>query len=557
MNKMYDFVARLEEIKRYVSDEYLNCIFIHTPHYTIHGKEHSMSMENNLEKFIAVHDLELNNYEEFLLRTAIWLHDIGMMIKKDSNEDLSDVRKNHHIRSQDFIDSDNGRNELHLNHFESNIIGVVSYLHRKTVDIRLISKWYENDCKTTIDYQKANGTHVNFIIRTDLLAMLLRLLDTSDRSHLRSYKPQALQLANIPKAAMYHWSHHLISSVDFEKKIIIINSNVPPLENGVSSNEENIINHLIINDIKREIDSLEWVLRRYNLHPFEVKHNPQRHGKIKIPNEINEEYLNYRHSLQKEGEFGCKNQAYGYKLRSLEKTVCIYKNGHTIVDVISDVIMTGEEGIKKFSHAFALDKSSPHDFIFKNFDLIKEIPIIDRFKEQSIFAGILNYYGKNDIKFNILEEHEVIGDPFKYKEFHIGFSPKLDKNTRIKYGVGLSSPNYFILDEPDKLLRSAQFIRVDTNYFILNLKFETGIIVNEMWISIYDVNNQILIEKNINTTNYIVPIVKLCDGIEGEISYSRERGLYYDSHKIIVYNPQPSRLISTQFKVEKIMERSL
>lgn len=548
MSNDYDFEIRLEELKRFTTNKYLKCIFLHAPHYTNHGKEHSMALEHNLDKFLTSNNaLELNDYENFLIKSAIWLHDIGMLMRVD-DEKLEDIRKEHHIRSQNYIDSDYGRELLHLKPIESNIIGFVSFLHRKSEDIRLVNEYFENG-KTKVSYSKMNGAIINFTIHVDKLAMLLRLLDTSDRTYLRAYDPEILKLANMPEAAIYHWAHNSISSVDFDKNSIIINSIVPPLEDSVSSNEENTINDLVINDIKKEIDSLEWALSKYKMQPFNVEHKPHRHGRQRMPDEINEEYLNYRSSLQKE--------AIGYEMRGLEKTITFYRNGHSITDIINDIIVTDEEGISKIMHAFGADESSPPDFKFQNFNLIKEVPISDRYKKQSIFAGILNCYGKNNITLSLLEEKEVIGDPFKYKEFYIEFSPKLNKNTRLKYGVGLSAPNYFILDDPNKNLRSAHFIRVPTGTFKFNIKFEIGLVVKELYFLIHDINNKCLFKNDLDISKKNEPLIILNDTLEGECSYSRELDLYYDSHKFKIDNPQISRLVTIKFKVEKNMDRSV
>ncbi len=554
MVKKYNFNIRLEELQRIASEWYLSCIFVHAPHFTIHGQDHSLAMESHLNEFLTSNNIELNEYEEFLLKAAIWLHDIGMIKRNDVEEDLNETRKNHHIRSQEIIDSNYGRTVFHLDPYESHIIGVLSYLHRKSVNIQLVSGWYD-DCKTTLTYISSDRTPAKFDIQVDKLSMLLRLLDACDRSHLRSFSPEALELAKLPEAAKYHWAHYLISSVDFKRNKIIINSIVPPAEDGKSSKEENIINDLIINDIKREIDSLDWVLKSYNLSSLDVVHKPNRKGTTIIPPEVYEKYLNYRDALRKEGEFGAKDFAHGYTLRSLEKSICVYKNRHTIIDAVSDLVVSGEEGITRIAHAFGVDDSSPPEFKFHNLDILKGIPLTNRFNNQCIFADILNCYGNTEPKATIIEENEVIGDPFKYKQFYLEFSPKLQKDARIKYGFGFSSPDYFLVDEADRILQSSHFIRVPTTSFMLNLKLEKGIIIKELNFIITDINSKILIEKELNIPSENIPPTVIYDGFEGECSYSRENGLYYDTHKFKVTNPQIHRSIKTKFKVD-IMERT-
>lgn len=554
MVKKYNFNIRLEELQRIATEWYLDCIFVHSPHFTIHGQDHSLAMESYLNEFLTSNNIELNEYENFLLKAAIWLHDIGMLKRKDVDEDPNEIRKNHHKRSQEIIDSSNGKAIFHLDPHESHIIGVLAYLHRKSVNIQLLNDWYE-DCKVTLTYNSSNRIPTKFDIQIDKLAMILRLLDACDRSHMRSFSPEALELAKIPEAAKYHWAHYLISSVKFNKNKIIINSIVPPAEDGKSSKEENIINDLIINDIKREIDSLEWVLKSNNLSSLDVIHKPTRKGTTLIPSEVYEKYLNYRDALRKEGELGARDFAHGYTLRSLDKSVCIYKNRHCIIDIVSDLVVYGEEGITRIAHAFGVDDSSPSEFKFHNLDIIKEVPVTDRFNNQCVFADILNCYGNSEPEANIIEENEVIGNPFKYKQFYLEFSPKLQKDAHIKYGIGLSSPDYFLVDETDRFLQSSHFIRVPTTSFALNLKFEKGLTVKYLNFIVADINNKILIEKELNMPSRNIPTTIIHDGFEGECSYSRENSLYYDTYKFKISNPQIHRSIKMKFKVD-IMERT-
>ena len=542
-----DFGTRIKELKRIVNEKYLSCIFIHAPHFTIHGNQHSSTMEQNLNLFLEANNIKLNKYEDYLLRCAIWLHDIGM-IKREGDEKLEDVRNSHHRKSQAIINCDEGRSMFHLNHHESFIVGVLSYLHRKSVDIRLINEWIKDNCVYTLDF-KNNDLCEKFTIRVDLLAMLLRILDACDRSHIRSFDPEALKQANIPEAGKYHWAHYLISSVDFKKNKIIINSIVPPLEDNKSSTEENIITDLVINDMKKEIDSLDWVLRRYDF-SFKIEHNPVRQGTSFIPGDIYDEYINYRNALKKGDEFG------EYTLRSLEKTVCIYKNGHSIIDLICDLVVTDEKGLSRIYHVFAADDSPP-DFQFSNFDLIREVPITERFQQQAIFFNVINSYGKTKPNVNLIEESDFIGDPFRYKEFYLNFSSKLNKNTKLKYGIGYSSPKFINLTNPDKYLYSAHFLRFRTNTFVKNIKIERGLKITNLNFSIHNINNEPIVEEILDVDRDKIQSVTIYDGSEGVCLYSRENTLYYDVHRFEMSDLSENRKVGLKFKVVDMeMERT-
>ena len=71
----------------------------------------------------------LNQYEIFVLCSAVWLHDIGMLMKEEG-EDHESVRKVHHIRSEEFIKKN--REKLLLTDDNLYIpVGLVSKGHRK------------------------------------------------------------------------------------------------------------------------------------------------------------------------------------------------------------------------------------------------------------------------------------------------------------------------------------------------------------------------------------------------------------------------------------------
>lgn len=536
----YDFRERLVGLRKTAS-KLLKFNFIHAPHYTLHGESHSATMEGYLEDFLAANGLEINDYEDFLLRAAIWLHDIGMMKKESVDEDPNEVRKTHHMRSKALIDSDWGRSNFGLSGFEGGIIGYLAILHRKSIDIRKSCEYY-NEGKTKVTYRRNNGSNTNFTIYVDKLAMILRLLDTCDRCYLRSFDKEVITMAQIPEAAKYHWAHSFISSVEFEKNKIVINSIVPPCIDNKSSTEENLVEDLVVNDIKKEIDSLEWALTRYELHPFDVEHRPNRNGSSFIPPGALDDYLISRNTIT-------ASEPPSYLLRSLDKNFCIYKNGHTIIDFISDLVVTGEEGIKSIRHGFLADEGNPSDFRFRNFDLAQETPITDRFGEQSIFAYVVNNYGDKSLNIELREESMAIGDPFKYREFYVDFPKQLCKGTRLKYGIGLSSPNYLVLDDPDKSLNSSHFIKVPTNIFTLNLKFERGLFVNELSLAILDKNYSSLFNTPLDISNENIYPSIVFDNIEGKCIYSRENGLYYDVHKFIINNIQTNRIVEARFKV--------
>ncbi|MCW3130899.1 MAG: hypothetical protein N2V75_12505 [Methanophagales archaeon] len=141
------------------------------PYFTAHGIPHLenvMKSVNILTKDMMETERRLNQYEIFVLCSAVWLHDIGMLVKKEG-EDHESVRKVHHIRSEEFIR--NNKDKLLLT--EDNLYipaGLVSKGHRK-VDLN------------------ANEYEDGFFgdnIRIKLLSAILRISDELDVGHTRA-----------------------------------------------------------------------------------------------------------------------------------------------------------------------------------------------------------------------------------------------------------------------------------------------------------------------------------------------------------------------------------
>ena len=147
------------------------------PEFPKHNIEHSEKVIENLNKIIYDNlKKDLNEYEIYFLLAAAYLHDIGMalleeelddpLIKqlKNSKEKLKKyIRKNHHIRSEEYINK--FYKELSItNHHEAAIIGEISKGHRQ-----LQLSTYDLDFK-----------YKDYSINKALLACFLRIADELD-----------------------------------------------------------------------------------------------------------------------------------------------------------------------------------------------------------------------------------------------------------------------------------------------------------------------------------------------------------------------------------------
>lgn len=485
----FDFSSRLEQVKRAARERYLKCIFIHGPHYTEHGEPHCKNIEKHLQKFLHTNPLSMNEYEDFLLKCAIWLHDIGMVCREDEKEDIEKIRKNHHIRSRDLIDSEDGRKIFGFNSFESNVVATVSFLHSKKEDI----------CKEVIRHAidgilPTKYSEADFTVDIKKLSMLIRLLDTCDRDKTRAYDIDTLtKNAKLPKAAMYHWAHSRINNVRFNEHTIEVHSLVPPPSDGErTSVEEAIIDKLIIAEMGKEINSLDLVLGKYDLWDLNVKQIPHRTATDSAPQAVLKQYRSFINSTKFLSLPGFIN-------RSVEKNVCILKNGHTIVDFTYDILVTEEKGIKEiFPHMFSSDESSVPNFKFRNLEAMKAEPIENRWTNFWFTSRIFRHNLKNNLSFYV-EEIDGIESPLKAKYIKLIFSENLKKSSKVKYGIAYSAPRMYDMSNPNKIMTSSLFIPRDTNEISITLKFEKELVGKEFEIRVLDTDDVEKIQKDINT----------------------------------------------------------
>lgn len=183
-------------------------------HYTNHGLDHSQRTKEILINLLKDYPQILNEYESFILLTAVLLHDIGMQLPEYSNiklktqysfEELEIIRNNHHEASAKCIlDSISKSSNLSLG-----LENCKEFVHE-------ISEVTRNHRQVKLDYIK-DSSIAGVKIRRKLISALLRIGDELDQDF-RRINMIVLNIFDLPPLSKFHWwSHHYIQSILVDK----------------------------------------------------------------------------------------------------------------------------------------------------------------------------------------------------------------------------------------------------------------------------------------------------------------------------------------------------
>jgi len=202
--RYYDKFCHIEKECKDILPE----INIPFPEYNDHAVKHAENVEKIMEWLIPDDVKKSLNYEEiFCLLSAVWLHDIGKVLdketkifKKSKKDEKEKIKKNtrdlHHIRSYNFIKSNS---TFKLNDREAEAIGNICKTHRKTTIISLDEKYKVNKKK----------------VRLQFLGACLRLADkcdiNSDRIISKQFKKTRFTWEFTP-----HTKKHKFNFVNFQ-----------------------------------------------------------------------------------------------------------------------------------------------------------------------------------------------------------------------------------------------------------------------------------------------------------------------------------------------------
>jgi hypothetical protein len=237
------------------------------PEITLHGPDHSEAVYIKLDKltneFMKTQD-KLNPEEIFILLASVWLHDIGMLIKKAPNEDPEITRQTHHIRTYEFLQEKDNLAALGLNHVQARYISLVCLGHR------------EIDLYTDTRY--TSGQIGDSRIRTGFLTALLRLGDALDLDFKRAPDPLRKILENnLPPYSLLHWlKHHLVEGVDFSfeqpfggsKELVIKIRAQKPERRESQFQYEYAIQELVMKQLRITLSDIELILLRNGMTPI-------------------------------------------------------------------------------------------------------------------------------------------------------------------------------------------------------------------------------------------------------------------------------------------------
>ena len=188
----------------------------HAPYYYDHGINHSKRIINNLDELLTGAAIRRLNYlEAFILLCSAWLHDIGYVVNKKGNKELSDqeIQDQHHELSEYLINK-----HYQTLGFEdkstADLIGRICATHRRRV---IISK------KLPREEEAFKGKN----IRSHFLAALISLADALDTDNRRAPEIRSDYVTKLPEESKRHWKvcQHIGGiKADPDKARIIVDS---------------------------------------------------------------------------------------------------------------------------------------------------------------------------------------------------------------------------------------------------------------------------------------------------------------------------------------------
>ena len=187
--KLYEIHRAAEPILDKIKDTF--------PEYTIHDIRHSNKVISILDWLIP-EELKraMNDMEIFFLLAAAILHDIGMIRLRD-DETKEIIRKNHHIRSEKYIERH--FKELRLDdHHQARIIGRICRGHRE----------YPDDREKYDPREKYKEYNIN----VPLLVMLLQIADDLDLDFERVPLEYYKEIAPLDPISEQEWKKHQFTS---------------------------------------------------------------------------------------------------------------------------------------------------------------------------------------------------------------------------------------------------------------------------------------------------------------------------------------------------------
>ncbi len=225
--------------------------------YTDHGPRHLRRVTDKLHDFVTHLAENVDDEECFLLLVAAYCHDLGMFLGREQGEPASETRNHHHERSAAILRRLVEGRFIDLLPFELSTVEDIVRGHRLV------------DLATLQEVQHLSGHS----IRTRLLAALLRLADACDIDHSRA--PEAVfafYQEIIPPVSREHWRRHqIVSDVYYEPGRASIVVSVDLTGGFVEGFEKAVMAHVVLGQLKREVDSASETLSSYGISVVRVE----------------------------------------------------------------------------------------------------------------------------------------------------------------------------------------------------------------------------------------------------------------------------------------------
>jgi hypothetical protein len=178
-------------------DEYLlDFLAMNIRYFTSHGKQHSLGVVRQLSGLLLPGGepvVELASTEILVLLCSAWLHDVGLLVNKDSAGRIlndAEIRKRHHELSHDKILEIHVAAGIH-SPILADLIARVCLCHRRAVSIP----------EHLAQEQFIRGE----LTRPQLLAALLRMGDALDTDSQRAPAMLLEKLTDLPDLDRLHW----------------------------------------------------------------------------------------------------------------------------------------------------------------------------------------------------------------------------------------------------------------------------------------------------------------------------------------------------------------
>jgi hypothetical protein len=266
---------KLQGIEEHVRKELLRFWQVHAPHFTDHGVTHCENMISNLDRMIPVDvKAEMEEYEVFLLLCGVWLHDIGMLVKR-KGESLAQVRDVHHKRGRQLIRT--SLDKLDLTDDERYVVGEMAYYHRKTEDLSNVKEIMEIQHDSIVSK-----------VRPQFLCALLRLADGCEVAHSRSSR-ELVEIAGIDDEARFHHEAHLhVSGVGFDP----ITHEITVFLRVKKQEDAELLTNFLRSSLEKELSSVKEVLKRngidYSTVQCDVTLDPYAREMPRVPIKVKE-----------------------------------------------------------------------------------------------------------------------------------------------------------------------------------------------------------------------------------------------------------------------------